>query len=255
MGDGTVAVHTRRGFLHTLLMLTALVTLACCAWFAAEAAMAARAIAHAVRTADRVAADLPLIIDRRAAEIVARIDERAGSLERTAAARFASLERTADARLASAEARLDARLGEAIATADRRLGEATGSVARLVSQASGPLASAERLLQRTDGAVADLHRSVFPWIDCGSGVVGEGKPCLQYELWWMTRKANLTMSSVTLAAETTSETLRRYGPSTAKSVDGIAASLDRMGRWYTSKRRLFVEGGLTLAGAALRGGL
>jgi hypothetical protein len=223
-------------------------------WLAIEAALAARAVADAARTAEVVAAGLPALVDRRAAEIIARTDARAASLERTAAGRIKSLERTADARLASIEARLDARLGEAVATADKRLGETTGAVAHLVGQSSTTLAAADSLLRRLDGTLAAWHGAIYPWVDCGTGVMGEGRPCLQNELWWMTRKANLTLSSVTLAAETTSDTMRRYGPSTARSVDGIAASLDRMGRWYTSKRRLFIEGGLTLAGAALRGG-
>lgn len=223
-------------------------------WLAIESARAARAIATAARKADSVAASVPGIIDRRVEEVIARADARAASLERTVAVRLASLERTADSRLASVERRLDARMGEALAVADRRLGEAVASVDRVAARSDALLASADGLVRRSDNVVADFHNNIVPWIDCGTGVMGEGKPCLQQEVWWMAKKANLAATSITLASETMSDTLRAYGPSTARSVDGIAASLDRMGKWYTSKRRLFVEGGLTLAGAALRGG-
>lgn len=253
--DDTVQMGPRQSLIVHLRNWSAIAALAALSWLAVEAALAARAVASAARTTEAAAAWLPVLVDRRAGEIIARADARAVSLERTAAARIESLERTADERLASVEARLDARLGQVIAVTDRRLGETTASVAQLVSQSTTTMAAADGLIRRADGTLASWHGAVYPWFDCGTGVMGEGRPCLQYEFWWMARKANLTLSSVTLAAETTSETLRRYGPTTAKSVDGIAASLDRMGKWYTSKRRLFVEGGLTLAGAAVRGGL
>ncbi len=252
--DDAIELRPRQSLIMRLRSWLAIAALVALSWLAIEAALAVRAVASAARTAEAAAASLPGIMDRRAGEIIARADARAASLERTAAARIASLERTADARLASIEQRLDARLGEAVSLADRRFGETTASVAHLVSQSSATLAAANGLLRRADGTLAAWHGAVYPWFDCGTGMIGEGRPCLQNEFWWMTRKANLTLSSVTLAAETTSDTLRRYGPTTAKSVDGIAASLDRIGKWYTSKRRLFIEGGLTLAGAALRGG-
>lgn len=236
------------GVLAWLRSLAAIAVLATVSWLAVEAALAARAISAAARRAEAALDSLPAIVDHRTAQIIALVDSRAASLEQTAAARIASLERAADARLASVEARLDARLGEAIASADRRLGETSSAVAQLMSQSSATLATADGLLRRADGTMAAWHGAVYPWFDCGTGVIGEGKPCVQNEFWWMTRKANLTMSSITLAAETTSDTLRRYGPSTARSMDGIAASLDRMGRWYTSKRRIFIESGLLVGG-------
>lgn len=248
MAEPSIQVHVRPSLAARIRAWAAIGALLALAWLAVEAALAARAVARAARTAEAVAAGLPALVDRRAAEIIARADERAASLERTAAARIASLEQTADARLASVEARIDARLGEAVVAADRRLGEATASVAHLVSQSSATMAAADGLLRRADGTLAAWHGAIYPWLDCGTGVMGEGRPCLQNEFWWMTRKANLTMSSITLAAETASDTMRRYGPSTARSVDGIAASLDRMGRWYTSRKRLLIESGLLLGG-------
>jgi methionine-rich copper-binding protein CopC len=243
-----IHVELRPAIASRIRTWAAIAALLALAWLAVEAALAARAVARAARAAEAVAAEIPQRVDLRAAEIIARADDRAASIERTAAARIASLERTADARLASLEERLDARLADAVAAADRRLGEATASVAHLVSQSTATMAAADGLLRRADGTLAAWHGAMYPWFDCGTGVIGEGRPCLQNELWWMTRKANLTLSSVTLAAETTSDTLRRYGPSTARSVDGIAASLDKMGRWYTSRKRLIVESGLLLGG-------
>lgn len=225
------------------------------AWLAIEAAAAARAVAGAARTTERVAAVLPATLDRRTAEIIARLDERTASIERTAAMRLASVERTADARLASIETRLDTRLEKAILAADARLGQVTHSVAMAASRADGLLASADRLVRRADGAVADAQRQIGPWFDCGTGVIGEGRPCVQDQLWWMTLKANTAMSSITLAAETASDTLRRHGPSTARSIDGIASSMDKIGKSYTSKRRLLIEAGLALAGVFLGPGL
>ena len=106
-----------------------------------------------------------------------------------------------DARLASIEERADARTGDALALVDHRLGKVTETVAGIGGKAEETARSATRLVDSAER----ISRSLEPWLDCGGENSGEGKDCLQRRAWWMTLKADATMTAIATAAPKVAE--------------------------------------------------
>lgn len=193
------------------------------------------------------------VLNRRAGDAVGMADHRVAAMERTLDRRLGASVATLDKRLASVEETAQLEADAALAITDAHLHRANDSVAMVTQDLSTLAGSSTALVRRVDRAVADGTSYVGPWFNCGSAM-GEGRQCFQDQAWWLTLKANTAMSSWTVTSQILGENIRLYAPTTAKSINGIAASVDTMGRWYTSRTRVALESGLMLGGALLRGG-